>query len=141
MEYLEKNTIKNDVIDLLINEMEDYEDEQVYCSEFAYSLLERYNVDGSITYSTYKAIEWIQAHFEELGEVVEEIQANFGDDYHLPNVFDRPEAFMVVIFLEVGSYLASQCQFINDNWNEEVTLTRDVIDTIKSQLEALKEAI
>lgn len=45
------------IIDLLLRKLEDYEDMSIYGCAMSYTLLESYNVDGSITYSTYKAKE------------------------------------------------------------------------------------
>ena len=138
MEYLENNTIKNDVIDLLIDNLYNYEGSNVYGCDLAYTLFEGYNVDGSITYSTYKATEWIKNHFNELGEIVDEIKFQLGSE-NIPNIFDEPEKFMVIIYLEVASYLCGRCELIDKNWNNEIKLNTKTIETIKKQLEKLKD--
>ena len=136
MKYLENNKIKNEVIDKLIEEMENYKDTKVYACDLAYTLFEGYNIDGSITYNTYEAKKWIKNNFDDLGEIVEEIQAN---DLEVPNVFDRPEAFMVVIYLEVASYLMAQCKFIDEHWNDTIILNDVNISTITKQLKDMIE--
>lgn len=138
MEYLENNTIKNDVINLLIDNLYNYEGSDVYSCDLAYTLFEGYNVDGSITYSTYEAQEWIKKHFNELGEIVEEIKFQLGSE-NIPNIFDEPEAFMVVIYLEVANYLCGKCELIDKNWNDKIKLNKKTIETIKKQLEELKD--
>ncbi len=135
MKYLENNKIKNEVIEKLIEEMENYKDNEVYACDLAYTLFERYNIDGSITYSTYEAKEWIKNNFNDLGEIVEEIQAN---GLEIPNVFDIPEAFMVVIYLEVASYLMAQCKFIDEHWDDTIILNDVNISTITKQLKNMK---
>ena len=40
MEYLENNNIKNEVIEKLIEELENYKDTEVYACDLAYTLLE-----------------------------------------------------------------------------------------------------
>lgn len=136
MKYLENNKIKNEVIDKLIEEMENYKDNKVYACDLAYTLFEEYNIDGSITYNTYEAKEWIKNNFDDLGEIVEEIQAN---GLEVPNVFDSPEAFMVVIYLEVASYLMAQCKFIDEHWNDTIILNDVNISTITKQLKEMFE--
>ena len=134
--YLENNKIKNEVIEKLIEEMENYKDTEVYACDLAYTLLEEYNIDGTITYSTYEAKKWIKNNFDDLGEIVEERQAN---GLEVPNIFDRPEAFMVTIYLEVASYLMAQCKFIDEHWNNIIVLTTKNIEIIKKQLEELRD--
>lgn len=133
MEYLVKNKIKNEVIEKLIEELENYRDTEHYGCDLAYDLFEEYNIDGSITYSKYEAKEWVENNFEDLDEIVEERRAN---GLEVPNIFDRPEAFMVVIYLEVASYLVGQCKFINDNWNNIIVLNDKNIHIITRQLKS-----
>lgn len=121
MKYLEDNKIKNEVIDKLIEELNNYEDSNNYGSELAYNLFESYNIDGSMTYNSFEAINWIKQNFEDLGEIVEEIKFS---GLEIPNVFDEPEKFMVVIFLEVGEYLMGECDFVVENWNNEFELNK-----------------
>lgn len=136
MEYLENNNIKNEVIEKLIEELENYKDTEHYGCDLAYDLLEGYNMDRTITYSTYIAKEWVKNNFDDLGEIVEEIQAN---GLEVPNVFNSPELFMVVIYLEVANYLIGQCEFINKNWNDSFILNDKNICTITKQLNQLKD--
>jgi hypothetical protein len=128
-----KEEIKKD----LIEKLNEYEGQRVYACDLAYTLFESYNIDGSVTYSTYDAKEWIKKYFNELGEVVEEIKFNLGSEF-IPNIFEEPERFMVVIYLEVGASLLSQCKFIDDNWNNEIELTDENIEIIKKELESLE---
>lgn len=129
--------MKRDILNDLIDKLYDYEGGCYYACDLAYTLFECYNIDGSVTYSTYNAKEWIKKHFDELGEVVEEIKFNLGSEF-VPNIFEEPEKFMVVIYLEVASSLLSQCKFIDDNWNNEIELTNENIEKIKKELEMLE---
>ena len=130
-----KEEIKNDLIDKLY----DYEGGKYYACDLSYKLFECYNIDGSVTYNTFEAKEWIKKHFNDLGEIVEEIKFNLGGEF-IPNIFDEPEKFMVVIYLEVGASLLSQCKFIDDNWNNEIILNKKNIEKIKKQLNEIIEA-
>lgn len=141
MEYLENNNIKNEVIDKLIDKLYDYENIKCYACDLAYTLFESYNVDGSITYSTSEAIKWIKDNWEDLPEIMDELKFQFGNDYFNDisiKIFDNPEGFMVIIYLEVARYLIGECKLIENNWNNEIVLTKKNINTIKKQLEEMR---
>jgi len=133
MNYLENNSIKDFVKDIITDRLFDYEDTKTYGCDMAYTLLEQYNIDGSYFYSTYESEEFIKQHFSELGEIVEEISFQLGKEF-IPNIFDEPEKFTVVIFLEVANYILSQCKTIDDNWNNEMTLNKKTINQIIKEM-------
>lgn len=64
MEYLKNNEIKNEVIDKLIEELENYKDTEHYGCDLSYDLFEGYNMDRTITYSTYEAKQWVKENKE-----------------------------------------------------------------------------
>lgn len=139
MGYLENNKIKEYVIDQLIDKLYDYEDVESYGCDLAYTLYEGENADGSITYSTYEAKQWISKYFDDLDEIVEELNFQFGKDFMANyNPFENPERFMVVIVIEVASYLLGQCKTIEKNWNNEFKLIKSKINKIKKELEELR---
>lgn len=141
MEYLENNNIKNEVIDKLIDKLYDYEDIKCYSCDLAYTLFESYNIDGSVTYSTNEAQKWIKDNWKDLPDILEELKFQFGNDYFseiLMDIFENPEKFMVVIYLEVASYLTGKCKLIEDNWDNEIILTKKNINKIKKQLEEMR---
>lgn len=128
-------TIKEFVADVLMDKLDEYEGTSFYGPELAHNLLQQYNVDGSYTYSTYEAKQWVQEHFDELGEIVEEMT----EEGLAPcNVFDNPEAFQVQIMLYVAGQLLRQCDTVNEFWNEEQELTKEIIAKIKEELNEIK---
>jgi hypothetical protein len=129
-------TLKNYIIDEIIWHLKDRENENIYACDLAYTLFEAANVDGSYTYSTYEATRWIKKYFDSLGEIVEELKAN---GIEAPNPFDEPEKFQVVIILEGAQYLLSQCETINENWNNEIELTPKTIRRICKELREQKQ--
>ncbi len=133
MEYLENNSIKDFVKDIVINKLYDYEDIKVYACDLGYELLESYNIDGVYFYNNYDAMEFIKKHFEDFGEIVEEIKFQLGVE-SIPNIFDEPDRFCVVIFLEVASYILSRCKTVDDNWNNEIILNKKTINKIIKEL-------
>lgn len=129
-------TLKNYIIDETIYNLKEREGETVYACDLAYTVFESANVDGSYTYSTYKATQWVKKYFDSLGEIVDELKSNGID---APNPFDEPEKFQVCILLEGAQYLLSQCETIDENWNDEIELTPKIIRKICKELRAQKQ--
>lgn len=127
-------TIKDFMVDVLKDELDEYKGTSSYGGDLVYDLLQRYNVDGTYTYSTYEAKQWVQEYFDELAEIVNEMT-----EEGLPpcNVFENPEAFQVQIMLYVAGQLLGQCDTVNKFWNEEQELTQEIIDKIKEELDNL----
>ena len=91
----------------MIDHLDDLEGRDGYVSELAFTLFEGENIDGSMTYSTYKAELWIAEHFHDLADVVEDMAADWDIT---PNPFSNPEKFMVQVVL----YLAEQLVYTSD---------------------------
>lgn len=145
MEYLKNNEIKNEVIDCLLDKLEDSEELETYGCDLAYQLFESDNMDGVCWFvgaSYYENDEIIKKYWDDLPEIIEEIKANFDDDYFkdfLYSMFDNPCKFVLIIFIEVANYLLGQCKFVENNWDNEIILTEKNIKTISKELEALKD--
>ena len=127
-------TIKDFMVDVLKDKLDEYEGTHYYGGELDFYLLQQYNVDGSYTYNTYEAKQWIQEHFDELGDIVKEMT-----EEGLPpcNVFENPEAFQVQIMLFVAGDLLGQCETVNEFWDDEIVLEKNIIDKIKEELDNL----
>lgn len=142
MKYLQNNNIKNEVIEKLIDKLEEYEGITEYSCDLAYKLYEGENIDGVYFYNNHKATEWIKNNWDNLPEILEELKANFDGDFISKlclDMFDNPDRFVVVIMIEVASYLMGQCEFIENNWNDKIELTKENIKIITEQLENLKD--
>ena len=100
----------------------------VYLEGLGYRLFERENCDG-IYYNRYDSIQWIKDYFEELDEVIEEYEYEFG--YSVPNPFGEPEKFQLVIILYISNKLVynALCNTDLDIYSE-IELTNDIINTI-----------
>ena len=127
-------TIKDFMVDVLKDKLDDYEGTSSYGADLSYDLLQQYNVDGTYTYNTYEAKQWVQEHFNELVEIVEEMT-----EEGLPpcNVFKNPEVFQVQIMLYVAGQLLGQCDTVEEFWNDEQELTKEIIAKIKEELDNL----
>ena len=127
--------MKKDIIERIIDRLYDYEDEKIYACDLAYKLFESENIDGTFTYSSYNAKNWIKENFDDIGEVWENLTFEFSGDFLKDyNLFDNPEKFMVLIILESASYILGQCEFLDNNWNDEITLNKENIEIIEKQL-------
>lgn len=131
--YLEDNKIKDFVKNIIIEELYNHEDMSFYGCDLGYCLLEGYNVDGVYFYNNYDAMNFISECFEDFGEIVEEITFQLGAE-NIPNVFTEPDKFCVVCFLEVASYILSQCKTVDDMWDSEIELTEEVIKKLESEI-------
>ena len=101
------NDLEKDVLSRMIDALDDMEGRDGYVSELAFTLFEGENIDGSMTYSTYKAEQWIAEHFHDLADVVDDMAADWDIT---PNPFSNPEKFMVQVVL----YLAEQLVYTSD---------------------------
>lgn len=130
--------MKKYIIEKIIDKLYNYEGETIYSCDLAYTLFESENMDGTMTYNSYEAKEWIKNNFDDIGEVWEELKFQFGEDFAKDlNIFDEPEKFMVIVVLESASYLLSQCKTIDDNWNNEIKLNKTNIKKIEKELKEL----
>ena len=100
----------------------------VYLEELGYKLFENENINGTY-YNRYDSIQWIKDYFEELDEIVEEYEIEFGDS--VPNPFSEPEKFQIVIILYIANRLTSNAIYnTNLDVDSEIELTNDIINTI-----------
>lgn len=142
MNYLENNPIKNFVKGEIIERLEDMKgyEESHYLCDLGYTLFESENVNGAYFCSNYTAKKWVNKNFEHLREIAEEIKFQFGADYAnkvLLDVFNDSDRFIVVIVLEVASYLISRCETADKYWNDEITLTDDILNNLIEEIKAL----
>ena len=146
--YLENNKIKDFVKSEIVCKLEDfiidnnynYEYMQIYACDLAYELFKNENIDGSFFYDIIQAKKWLSEHFDDLSEIIEELQSQFDENFCnkiMLDFFKNPDGFIVVVVLEVANYLLGQCKYIDENWNDKITLTDDIIDTIYQQLDEL----
>lgn len=142
MNYLENNPIKEFVKEEIIEKLEDLKgyEESHYMCDLGYTLFESENVSGAYFSDSNTAKKWVNKNFEYIGEIAEEIKFQFDFDYAnkiLLDVFDNPDRFVVVIVLEVASYLISRCSTADKYWNEEITLTDEIINRLIEELKKL----
>lgn len=140
MNYLDNNSIKEFVINQLLDKLDDYEDIECYGADLGYTLYDGENADGVIFYSTKESKDWIKEYFEDLDEIIEELNFQLGTEYMAKfNPFSEPDKFVLIVVMEVASYLIGQCKTVEKNWNNEFKLTKNKINAIKKELKEMKD--
>lgn len=139
MEYLQYSKIKNFVKQEMIEKLENLKDcnASFYSSDLGFSLFESENVNGAYFCNNDNVRNWLKKYFDDLSEIIEELKLQFDVEYCnkiLLDFFDNPDRFIVVIVIEVSSYLMGKCKTINKNWNDEITLSNELINTLISEL-------
>lgn len=119
------NKLEKDVLSRMIDNLDDLEGRDGYVSELVFTLFEAENINGSMTYSTYKAEQWIAEHFHDLGDVVEDMAADWDIT---PNPFSNPEKFMVQVAIYIAEELVYESDYLRRGRDEEESdaITYDV---------------
>lgn len=120
--------------DFIKNELYNHEGSAYYVCDLGNTLTEYINMDRSATYSRYKAEEYITYWWNDAGDVLQYYYENTGI---CVNPFDEPEKFHVLMIIEGVNSLLSQCEIIDKNWDEEITLTEENINTIIDEIKDL----
>lgn len=115
----------------------EYEGQMVYGCDLSYTLTAGPNSDGTLTYWTETAKEYLQEWFWEAGEYFKYEKANFGENLHNP--FENPEAYMVCMVIEGVNTLISDAlneleseDGETDFWNRQFELTAELCEKINA---------
>jgi len=123
----------------ILDHLNDFEGQRVYACDLGSELTQGINVDGSATYSTYEAKEYLREWWDEAGEYWQYEKDNFGANLHNP--FDEPEAYMVCMIIEGVRSILSQIELIDEKWNDEITLSKKNIKTILTAAKDLEVSL
>lgn len=121
--------------DFITNRLDDFEGSTHYVCDFASEITMSINVDGTATYSTSKAKEYLREWWDDCADYFQYEKDNFGEVLHNP--FECLEAFHVCMIIQGVSSLLSQCSIIDEHWNDEIEITQEVIDSILKEIENL----
>ena len=135
------NKLEKDVLERMIDHLDDLEGRDGYVSELAFTLFEAENINGSMTFSTCKAEQWIAEHFHDLADVVEDMAADWDIT---PNPFNNPETFMVQVVLYLAEQLVYESAYLRRGCDEEeidaITYDAETVALIRREWEeALSE--
>lgn len=112
----------------------EYEGQKLYFSDLGWAITECPNMDGSLTFSRAKAMDYLKEWWIEAADYFDFEKSEFGNVH---NPFDNPEAYMVCMVIEgVRSLIDRAIQAIGlyDKWDEEVELTADLIEKIEESV-------
>lgn len=88
--------------------------------DLSFELWETENVNGTVTHSTQESKKWIAKHFDDIGEVLENLEDCINPEKNGHSAFVDPDGFMVCICIEVTSTLLYKAE----NNGEEMTVKR-----------------
>lgn len=127
------------VKEFINDNLPEYEGQSIYGCDLAYAITESINVDGTATYNTYEAKQYIKEWFDEAVDVYQYQVDNYGQALHNP--FENPEAFMVCMIIEGVSSILGQCEVVNDDdvWNYETEWTEELINKILEYVKTVDE--
>lgn len=119
----------------VLENIDGYEGHEVYLCDLGFTLTEYPNCSGTLTYSRERAKEYLKEWYDEADDYFKYEKDNFGTPR---NPFENPEAYMVCMVIEGVRALiddAVDTLGMNDQWNDEVELTADLIEKIKGAVE------
>lgn len=121
----------------ILENIDEFDGQTHYACDFAYELTNEPNVNGSLTFSRQKAMDYLGEWWDDAASYWQYENDNFGEHTHNP--FDEPEAYMVCMVIEGCNAILAQAPFISDNWNDEVMFDKDAIDSIKDFVSGIDE--
>lgn len=124
--------------DYIVNHIEEYIGNVCDGCDLGYDITSAPNMDGTLTFSRYKALEYLSAWHEYAGEYFDYEKQNFGSD-GMHNPFGNPEAYMVCMVVEGVNNILGRCPSIEEKWNDNFELTEDMVETIVSEVEDINE--
>lgn len=125
------------VKDFILENLPKYKGQEVYGCDLGYTITERINVDGSVTYNKQAAMEHIKEWLDEAAEVYQYQVDNYGQA--LQNPFKNPEGWMVCMIIEGVESILSQCDVVEEFWNDKTELTDKIIQKIIAYVQEVKE--
>lgn len=112
------------------NRLQDYEGGEYYACDLASELTMAENYDGCAIMWTNEALQFIADNWQYASDVFDHYALNL--DMKI-NPFENPCSY-TFFMLDYGvSSVLAQCAYIDEHWNEEITLTPETIETITAQ--------
>lgn len=108
----------------------------VYACDLGLELTMGINADGTCTYSTNLAKQYLCDWWDECGDYWDYEKKYYGENAHNP--FVNPEAYMVCMVIEGVRTLLGQVKEIDADWGSEINVTKELCDSICSQLDEIE---
>lgn len=116
-------------IDYIKDTLPDYEGVSTYGSDLGNLITEEPNANG--VYED-NAWDFISKHIHDAKDEYDYEKDSYGEVLHNP--FEDPDAFVVCMLINTVDGVLSQVPFVEENWNDEFELTKDIIDEILNSL-------
>ena len=121
-------------VDYIIENIGEHIGSDFYDSyELAHTITEGDNINGSFTYSTYKAKQYIKHWFDDIGDFLDEYEFIYGDNLSI-NPFTESEKFHALMVIVLVENIIGNLKYLS---NEGFTLTKELADTIIQDIENL----
>lgn len=117
----------------IIDNIENLEGQQVYACDLGFELTSAINSDGSATFSTDEAREYLKEWWDETADYWEYEEENFGE--HRWNPFSDPEAYHCCMIIEGVRNLIGQVPIIEKKWDECIKITPALIKKVIKAIE------
>ena len=111
--------------------------EEHYACDFASYLTEDINQTPSHLCTKKEAIQCIKTYWDEAAEYWDYEKNNLGD--HLWNPFDNPVNYFVCMVIVACDGIIMQCKTIQENWDDKIEFTQEIIDSVKNDLNNIYE--
>ena len=129
------NALEKDVCDYIVDKLHQFEGCTEYTCDLAFTLLNDENQQCFITPYEKESRKWALSHFDDIDDKLKNVWDTEISEYIQKKFWDDPNGFMVCIYIETARDLLSQCKTIDENWNEKIELTPEVIETIIKEIE------
>ena len=111
------------------------EGRDVYGSDLGFEITLYENNNGFVDDAyTYTAKEWIKNHFDDCATYWEYERFEFGGDGNKVNPFDEPVKYQVLIYINVVEQIIASLPYVDEHWNDDITLTPNVIARLRYEL-------
>lgn len=120
----------------LTEKLNDYKGCYSYGVDLSHLLTEGENANGSVYCNTYQTKELIKANFDLFGDFLEYYKEEFGE---MLNPFSEPEKTHVIFLIMATEKILNSSKYIQDNWDNQIKLTDDVIAILKKDINNFTE--
>lgn len=117
----------------IIDNIKDLEGQQIYACDLSFELTSTINANGTATYSTRVAKEYLKEWWDEAADYWQFEKDCFGQ--HMWNPFSRPEAYHCCMIIEGVRNLLGQIPVLVEKWDECIKITPALIKKIIKAME------
>lgn len=129
-------TLYEKVKEYLINELENHSEVTVYACDLGIELTDGICRNGTVENSTVGTIEKMKDYWNEYGSVFAYMEDNYGKAL---NLFDNSGGFDAEAYCIIAGDILSNCDFIDENWDQEIRLDEETVKKIIYEIEEIEK--